>query len=233
MGQVRADIPPAYCLDEVQCGDTITAVGYNKLVSSIGNLQRIGTHGCELSAKLINNYLRPAHGWSQGQVALLDRLNPGAYDVTTSQGLPFFNDLNRFTLCFDTRLLNHVFISSPRAERVQMEVEIIAVGYNGGQQTIATVILPTTTPTPVSHTQAGGTLTAPGGSLYWEVDGEWNSSMLPPSGIMWQGSLVVNLKIQKLAISPFPFLAISTVQISGLLDWFGVRQLQLRHYRAC
>lgn len=234
MGQVRSNIPPAYCLDEVQCGDTITAVEHNKLVSSVKNLQYIGTHGCELPAKLINNYLRPAHGWSQGQVAILDRMNPGNYEVITNHGLPFFADMNRFTLCFDARLLNYLYSDGVSyAERFQMEVEIVAIGYNGTAQVLASVILPGSPTTPTSFTQAGGTLSSPGGALQREVDGQWNANMLPPSGIMWQGGLIVNLKIKKLVQNPYLFAAITNLQIPGLLDWFGIRQLQLRHYRKC
>lgn len=235
MGVVRNGIPPAYCQDDVQCGDIVTAVNYNKLLSSIRNLQQIGTIGAELPAKMINNCLRPAHGWSQGTFSILNSGTPGTYQVVTTHGLPFFADLSRFTLCFDAKTLYNSTIggAGPKAVRHIMEISISAVGYNGATQTLADVLLPTTTPTAVSFAQAGGTIAAPGAAVFREVDAAWNSNMLPPSGSMWQGSLVVTLNITKAVISPLPFFDVLNLTIPGLLDWFGVRQLQLRHYKKC
>lgn len=233
MGVVRNGIPPAYCQDDVQCEDILTAVNYNKLLSSVRNLQQIGTMGAEIPAKMINNCLRPAHGWSQGTFSITDHTVPGTYNVITTHGLPFFNDLGRFTLCYDARLLFNTTIAGAQAVRHILEVSISAIGYNGATQTLSEVLLPSTLPTPVSFAQAGGTIASPGASTFREVDAAWNSNMLPPSGQMWQGTLVLTLRITKAQISPLTFFPKLNLTLPGLLDWFGVRQLQLRHYKKC
>lgn len=229
MATQRTDIGLISCLDEVQCNDTITAVGWNKIVQSIEGLYTIGTHLIDLPDKRVNRYRHPAIGWAFGSVALASA--PATYqDSIVRHPIHINPHYDRWSLEFEVNLIDQTLYSGvgPSGIRFRFtKITILAYGYGNNTQLLAEII-PSGTPGTGQH------VAAPNVVKVFNLTGQFNANMLPPSGEEFAGRITVEITTQTSIPPAFQFYwNKGSHTITGNADWFGLLCMKGRIYKVC